>query len=203
MILFLSFTWAGFISSLSVVFSTNPVYSALYLILTFFISSCLLVFFGLEFLPIIVVVIYVGAVAVLFLFVLLMLNIKTAENKQVAFAIIPVLTIFLLLFGSIFYLLLSLEILPLFSNFLASFYITDFIEFTTFDFFSNISSLFNISSLGGSIFTRYLYSFLLSGIILLLAMLSTITITLQRNFSSKSQLIYNQVLANQKNIEFI
>ena len=203
MVLFLSFISIGFISAFSVVFSTNPIYSVLYLILSFVISSFFLIFFGLEFIPIVMIVIYVGAVAILFLFVVLMLNIKTAENQQISFAILPSAVIFALIFFSVYYLLLNLQIPTVFTSILSSFYTIDFLEFSNFSFFHNISGLFNTPSIGCSIFTRYLYSFLLSGIILLLAMLSTITLTLQRSFSSKSQLVYDQVLVSQKNLRFV
>jgi NADH:ubiquinone oxidoreductase subunit 6 (subunit J) len=74
---------SAIISSLSVVLSQNPVYSVIALVLVFFNFSCLSIMLGLEFIPINLLVIYCGAIAILFLFVILTLNIKIAElNKQ-------------------------------------------------------------------------------------------------------------------------
>jgi NADH-quinone oxidoreductase subunit J len=104
----LFYFFSGFCISCSffVVFSKNPVYSVFFLILTFCNVSSLLFLLRLEFLPIIFIVIYVGAIAVLFLFVMMMLNIKVAQIKKdnvhyvflgFVFAIIFILELFFLL----------------------------------------------------------------------------------------------------------
>ena len=80
--LFYLFSGLATISTLMVVISKNPVFAVLFLILSFFNLSVLLFLLGLEFLPITFLIVYVGAIAVLFLFVLIMLNIKTAELRE-------------------------------------------------------------------------------------------------------------------------
>jgi NADH-quinone oxidoreductase subunit J len=80
--LFLLFGSLGIISALMVIFSKNPVFSVLFLILSFFNLSVLLLLLGLDFLPITFLIVYVGAIAVLFLFVLIMLNIKISELRE-------------------------------------------------------------------------------------------------------------------------
>ena len=82
LLLFYFFGCLGIGSSMMVVLSRNPVFSVLFLILSFFNISALLFLLELEFLPIVFLVVYVGAVAVLFLFVLMMLNIKLAELRE-------------------------------------------------------------------------------------------------------------------------
>ena len=76
------FSSLALISGTMVIASRNPIYSVLFLILTFFNLSCLLFILNIEFLPILFLIVYVGAIAVLFLFVLIMLNIKLSELKE-------------------------------------------------------------------------------------------------------------------------
>ena len=76
------FSSLALISGTMVISSRNPIYSVLFLILTFFNLSCLLFILNIEFLPILFLIVYVGAIAVLFLFVLIMLNIKLSELKE-------------------------------------------------------------------------------------------------------------------------
>jgi NADH-quinone oxidoreductase subunit J len=78
------YLFSGFavLSAFFVIFSKNPVFSVLFLIFTFTNVSCLLFLFNFEFLPVIFLIVYVGAIAVLFLFVLMMLNIKYAELQE-------------------------------------------------------------------------------------------------------------------------
>ena len=93
------------ISAFFVIFSKNPVFSVLFLIFTFANVTCILFMFNLEFLPISFVIIYVGAIAVLFLFVLMMLNIKFAELTENTTNNLPFVLVFSLLFlAEIFYL---------------------------------------------------------------------------------------------------
>ena len=111
--------FSGFsvICSLMVVSAKNPIHSVLFLILTFFNLSCLLFILNVEFLPLLFLIVYVGAIAVLFLFVLIMLNIKLSElkegSKQYFFIALIFGIIFGLntLFGSIIIILTSLYIL--------------------------------------------------------------------------------------------
>ena len=81
-ILFFIFSFIGLVSAFSVISSVNPVHSVLFLVLSFLCFSGLLFLLGLEFIPIILVIIYVGAVAVLFLFVVMMLDIKIAARNN-------------------------------------------------------------------------------------------------------------------------
>ena len=107
--------FAGFavLSSFFVILSKNPVFSVLFLIFTFTNVSCLLFLFNFEFLPVIFLIVYVGAIAVLFLFVLMMLNIKLAELKENYWMLIPLIAIFSFILFLEFSFLMRAEFYPL------------------------------------------------------------------------------------------
>ena len=96
--LFVFFSAFCLVSAVFVIWTKNPVFSVLFLIFTFFNVSAVLFLFNFEFLPIAFLVVYVGAVAVLFLFVLMMLNIKLAELIESYSMILPVGLLFCLIF---------------------------------------------------------------------------------------------------------
>ena len=89
----------GLISSMMVVLTKNPVFSILFLILCFCDVSCMLFLLEIEYLPLMFLVIYVGAIAVLFLFVIMMLNIKIAEMKENSLHFLPIVIIFSVIFS--------------------------------------------------------------------------------------------------------
>lgn len=196
LVLFYLFAGLGVISSLMVVISKNPVFSVLFLILSFFNLSVLLFLLGLEFLPITFLIVYVGAIAVLFLFVLIMLNIKISELKEGTRHYLPI-SIFL---GFIFFFeiftIFYFEFTPLGLSgvsvgFLQEFFllINSSFEFSVWSFKGS-----NIFIIAEVFFTTYAYLFVLLGFILLLAMMGTIVLTLQKRFTVRSQQIYKQVL---------
>jgi NADH-quinone oxidoreductase subunit J len=111
--LFYIFSSLAILSSFMVILSKNPVYSVLFLILSFCNVSSLLFLLQLEFLPISFLVIYVGAIAVLFLFVMMMLNIKLAELKDDSFHYIPIALLFALAFIFELLILFRSEFVPL------------------------------------------------------------------------------------------
>ena len=78
-ILFHSFGFLAIINGVSVITAKNPVHSVFYLVLSFISASLLLILLGVEFLPVVFMIVYVGAIAILFLFVVMMLNIKLVE----------------------------------------------------------------------------------------------------------------------------
>ena len=88
-LLFYTFAFLGFLSSVMVISSKNPVHSVFFLILVFCFSSCLLLLLTVDFLSIIFIVVYVGAIAVLFLFVVMMLNIRLAQVAESFIRYIP------------------------------------------------------------------------------------------------------------------
>jgi NADH-quinone oxidoreductase subunit J len=125
--LFYFFLSLAVLSSLLVILSPNPVYSVLFLILSFCNVSSLLFLLRLEFLPISFLVIYVGAIAVLFLFVMMMLNIKLTELKDESFHFAPIAFIFTVTFLVELFVLFRSEFVPLIlSNSFHITFLTDF-----------------------------------------------------------------------------
>src|SRR6056297_513177 len=104
-IIFYSIVTICLLSSLIVILSRNPVYSILFLVLTFVNVSFILFFLELEYLPLIFIVVYVGVLAVLFLFVMMMLNIRVTELKEKNLHLLPAALLLsaLFLFPNIFY----------------------------------------------------------------------------------------------------
>jgi NADH:ubiquinone oxidoreductase subunit 6 (subunit J) len=139
--------------------------------------------FNLEFLPISLVVIYVGAIAVLFLFVLMMLNIKFAELTNNSISNLPFAIIFSLAFIIEFFYLLKFEFFSLqLTNDALELFIFEFSKSFSIDQsflnFCQLSS--NIQVVSFALFNNYLYSFFLSSLVLLLAMVGTIALTLKK-----------------------
>ena len=196
-LIFIFFSSSALISAIMVILSKNPVNSVLFLVLTFCNVTSLLFTLELEFIPISFIVIYVGAIAVLFLFVIMMLNIKLAELKENNKHLVPIAIFFSLLFLSEILLIIQADfnaILLIKKEHLI------FISEYTSMFFLNLSCIHwflelpNISFIGQILFTEFAKAFVVAGDILLLAMLGAIILTLQKKFISKSQNIYTQVL---------
>jgi len=200
--LFYFFSSLSILTSLFVITTKNPVFSILFLILSFANVSCLLFLFNFEFLPIAFLVIYVGAIAVLFLFVLMMLNIKLAELQENYSSFIPVAAVF----GVVF----LVELLFLFrAEFVfldvpsqnSLFFLSEFIEVSSnnlsFSHFFGLNS--NLKTIAFSIFNDHLFAFLIAGYILLLALVVAIILTIQKSFVSKTQNVYSQILADYNN----
>jgi NADH:ubiquinone oxidoreductase subunit 6 (subunit J) len=153
--------------------------------------------FNFEFLPISFLVVYAGAIAVLFLFVLMMLNIKLAELQENYSSLVPLTVIFSIIFLVEFILLFRAE-LPLINNVNEELFSFLFDIATTQK--TNFTLLFglapNLKSIAMPLFADYLLCFILAGYILLLAMLAAIVLTIQKAFVSKSQNVYIQVMAD-------
>jgi len=199
--IFYFFASFSLLCSFMVILSRNPIHSVLFLILTFFNLSCLLFILNVEFLPILFLIVYVGAIAVLFLFVLIMLNIKLSELKEGTKQYLIITLIFGLIFSLESLVLLNINFIPLnlpeiplikIKESLLSFNFC--FDFSTWCFKSS-----NTTSLGELFFSSFAYLFVVLGFILLLAMIGTITLTLRKNFTSKSQAVYTQVLRDSNN----
>ena len=162
-------------SAVMVVTSRNPVHSVLFLILAFVNASGLFMLLGAEFLAMILIVVYVGAVAVLFLFVIMMLDVDFAELRRGASQYLPVG----LLIGAVFLAELLLVAGGYVMNPALSKAITSPIP-------GNVS---NTEALGLVLYTRYIHYFQLSGMILLVAMIGAIVLTLRHKPSVKRQSI--------------
>jgi NADH-quinone oxidoreductase subunit J len=200
--LFIIFSAFSLTSSFFVIWTKNPIFSVLFLIFSFFNVSTLLFLLNFEFLPITFLIVYVGAVAVLFLFVLMMLNIKLAELLENYYSVVPIGILFAFLFFYQLVFLFRFEF-ELFNNFdkFSLYFLTDVLNTTNIKLnFTEISLMFsNIKTIAFSLFTTFLCHFLVAGVILLLAMLASIVLTLQKLFVSKNQNIYKQILKDHNN----
>jgi NADH-quinone oxidoreductase subunit J len=166
-------------SAFMVIASKNPVHSVLYLILAFVNAAGLFVLLGAEFLAMILIVVYVGAVAVLFLFVVMMLDVDFAELKQGVLQYLPIG----MLIGGIF----LAELLLVVGAWAIGPGVPQAIT-------APISpKVPNIEAIGLVLYTRYVYFFEAAGIILLVAMVGAIVLTLQHRVRVRRQNIPEQV----------
>ncbi len=167
-------------SGAMVISSRNPVHSVLFLILAFFNAAGLFVLMGAEFLAMILVVVYVGAVAVLFLFVVMMLDINFVELRQGFIRYLPVgATIGLVLLAELVLVTGAWTVAPdLPTAFSAP--------------IPPVGEVTNTHALGGLLYTRYVYLFQAAGVILLIAMIGAIVLTLRSREGVKRQSIEAQ-----------
>ena len=161
--------------------SSNPVHSVLFLILTFCEASSILFLFNVDFLGLLFIIIYVGAIAVLFLFVVMMLNVKVYQMKT--FSSLPLL----ILGAFIFFLQLSLSLNNTFSNLNNPFIPDNFIFFKSFD------NLNNLDVFGQVLYNYFIPCFLLAGLVLLVAMIGAIVLTLTFTSKKKNELVFKQL----------
>ena len=174
-------------SALMVIASKNTVHAVFFLILDFISVGCLFIMIGAEFLGMIMLIVYVGAVAVLFLFVVMMLNV--AEQKQSWFrglksTHIPV--------GLIVSIIILLEVLVVIGGWK---YKENFISTDSIIVDSNLS---NTHQLGSVLYTDYIYLFQIAGIILLLSMVGAIVLTYRKREGVKRQSYINQISRESK-----
>ena len=181
-LLFYIFSLTIIASALMVIFSKQPINSVLFLIFSFINASGLFLLAGAEFLALIIVIVYVGAVAVLFLFVIMMLDFNPDTIKQETKKYLPVgLFIGFVLFLEIILMMYSPE---LFSN---EFKIIGRVVET---------NLTNTEILGNLIYTDYFLQFQMAGFILLVAMIGAIVLTLRHRDYVRRQNINDQVSRN-------
>lgn len=194
--LFIIFSAFSLTSSIFVVWTKNPIFSVLFLIFSFFNVAAILFLFNFEFLPITFLVIYVGAVAVLFLFVLMMLNIKLAELIGTYYNVPLSFFIGVIVFYQLLVLLrFDFEFFDTL-DYLSVTFLLDFTNVTVVQAkFFNLSCAFsNIKMIAFALFSDFLLHFLIAGLVLLLAMLAAIVLSLQKVFLVKNQNVYNQIL---------
>jgi len=171
------------ISSIMVISARNPVHSVLFLILAFFNAAGLLILMEMEFLSLIFIVVYVGAIAVLFLFVVMMLNVKISEVEDEVLQYLPVGGTIGLIFLFLIFFIIEGDFVS-FNGQANSIYL---------DWFQQVDVVSNIETLGQVLYTEYLVYFLLAGVILLVAMVGAIVLTMSTRTSLRRQLIFQQV----------
>ena len=182
-IFFYVFSFIAIVSAIMVTVSKNTVHSVFFLILDFISISCLFIMVGAEFLGMIMLIVYVGAVAVLFLFVVMMLNVAQQKNQwllsQASSGHIPV--------GLIISALIFFELIIVIGGWK---YKPDLFTSNSLSITSEIS---NTHSLGQVLYTDYIHIFQISGMILLIAMIGAIVLTFRQREGVKKQSYIKQI----------
>ena len=182
-IFFYTFSIIAVVSAIMVTVSKNTVHSVFFLILDFISISCLFIMIGAEFLGMIMLIVYVGAVAVLFLFVVMMLNVAQQKNQWFASAAsskhIPVgLIISTIIFFELIIVIGGWKYKP---------------EIFDINNSLKVSDLSNTHSLGQVLYTDYIHIFQISGMILLVAMVGAIVLTFRQRSNVKRQSYLKQI----------
>jgi len=165
-------------SAIAVIFARNPVHSVLWLIVAFFNAAGLMLLLGAEFIAMLVVIVYVGAVAVLFLFVVMMLDIDFASLRSGFTRNLPFgILIALVLLGEIVVAALGWKAGPAMSG----------------RHIAATPAIPNIVALGQLLYSRYLFPFEIAGLILLVAMIGAIVLTHRERRDTRPQKVWRQV----------
>jgi len=180
---FYFFSTIAVFAAIMVIVSRNTVYSVFFLILVFISISILFIMIGAEFLGMIMLIVYVGAVAVLFLFVVMMLNItEQLTERSSRKGLINNISV-----GSIIGVIIFLELLVVIGGWK---YKGTFVSLSTTNLNLDIS---NTHALGNILYTDYIHLFQISGMILLIAMIGAITLTFSKRENIKRQSYFNQI----------
>ena len=181
-IFFYIFSIIAVISAIMVTVSKNTVHSVFFLILDFISISCLFIMIGAEFLGMIMLIVYVGAVAVLFLFVVMMLNVAQQKNQwfisEENSGHIPV--------GLLISAIIFFELIIVIGGWK---YKPDLVSSMSLE----VSDISNTHSIGYVLYTDYIHLFQLSGMILLVAMIGAIILTYRKREGLKRQSYFNQI----------
>ena len=188
LLFFYFFSFIAIVSSVMVISSKNTVHSVFFLILDFISISCLFIMVGAEFLGMIMLIVYVGAVAVLFLFVVMMLNVaqqgkELSENIN-TYSYLPI--------GLIVGLIIFFELIIVVGGWK---YKPEVLSVNSISVNQNIT---NTHSIGNVLYTDYIHLFQLSGMILLVAMIGAIVLTFEKKSGIKRQSYIEQISRDKK-----
>ena len=178
-LVFYLFSFITIASSIAVISARNTIHAVFFLILDFVSVSCLFIMMGAEYLGMLTLIVYVGAVAVLFLFVVMMLNVNYSDLKSGFLSYLP--------FGGLIGIVLIIEIGLMIGTWK---YRDTFIKTSEIKINSDLS---NTEAIGNVLYTEYLHYFQISGLILLVAMIGAILLTYRRKDNLKRQDITTQV----------
>jgi NADH-quinone oxidoreductase subunit J len=185
-------------SAFFVISSKNPIYSILWLILTFCNATAMLIILQLEFLAIMLIIIYVGAIAILFLFVVMMIDIDVISHQGSKSEYF--------IMGSLVSGFLLFELFTVFKNSIVP--LNPETQFTTKyenaqAFQAKLDTVHNIETIGRLLYTDYFAFYLIAGIILLVALMGAVSLTIVEKPEAKIQNVYLQVKRNSKNAIFL
>ncbi|MBI1276108.1 NADH-quinone oxidoreductase subunit J [bacterium] len=178
-ILFYLFAALLILGGLTVVTTKKPVHAVLMLIFCFFNAAALFLLIGAEYLAMTLVIVYVGAVAILFLFVVMMLDVNLVSVKQGFNRMLPLGLVMLAGFVALVYERLSPDIKKIPAG-------------------AATDGVTNVHAIGAQLYTSYIYPFQLSGLILLVAMVGAIMLTLRHRKDVRRQVVRKQVMRKKK-----
>lgn len=177
---FYLFSGVAIASAVMVISARNPVHSVLFLILAFFNAAGLFILMGAEFLGMILVVVYLGAVTVLFLFVVMMLDINVSQMREGFLQYLPI--------GATIGLILLVELFMVLGGWAISPEAAQVAQVPT----PPPEQVSNTAALGNVLYTKYIYLFQAAGIVLLVAMIGAIVLTLRTRSGVKRQSLREQ-----------
>jgi len=198
-LLFYIFSSLALVSGGLVVSARNPMHSILFLVLVFCNSAGLLLLLETEFLAMLFLIVYVGAIAILFLFVVMMLNVRITELKESILRYIPVGGLILIIF--LFEVLLTFDwcLIRLSSvstlNSINQIFLS-YPELNLVVWTNNINPVTNIEAIGELLFTYYFYAFFMASMILLVAMIGAILLTMRKQYNVRRQEVFDQTFNN-------
>jgi len=185
LILFYLFSFILIASSLVVVASRNTIHSVMFLILAFLNAAALFILLGAEFISMLLIIVYVGAIAVLFLFVVMMLNVDKKDLKPQINRHLPILILLAAIMFLEIFLIIKFSTIK---------------SFETKSIFPTPNDISNVNALGNVLYTDFILPFQLSGAILFVAMIGAIVLTIRDETRFiKKQKIYDQVSRNRAN----
>jgi len=191
--LFYLFSSIALISASLVITSRNPIHSVLFLILVFCNATGVLLLLQVEFLAMLFLMVYVGAIAVLFLFVVMMLNIRLSELNESILRYLPVGGFIGLIFLCEIFLLVESDLTPFYQTSLLA---PGLVQESTDLWFSLLGGTTNIASIGHVLYTYFFYFFLLASMILLVAMIGAIVLTINKRTGVRKQDFFQQTSRN-------
>lgn len=183
-ILFYGFAALCLVMSIMVISAKNPIHSVFYLVLVFLNGAGLFILLGVEFLGIIFIIVYVGAIAILFLFIVMMLNIKLVELNENMLRYLPIGALMAIIFFFEIFLLIDNDLISL------NYHSSKDLFITSWD--SHFINFSNLETLGLHLYTLYFPLFWMASLILLVAMIGAIVLTLHSQVHVKSQEVFKQ-----------
>nr|AGH24291.1 NADH dehydrogenase subunit 6 [Reclinomonas americana ATCC 50633] len=185
-ILFYFFSFLALSSATFVIASSNSIHSVLFLVLVFCTTSALLILIEAEFIAMVFIMVYVGAIAVLFLFVVMMLNVRLVQFNTSMLKYLPLGGVIGLIFLLELFLIIDSDLIPLFGLNIEQ-------NTTVFQWADKINAVTNVEAIGKILYTHYFYLFLLAGMILLVAMIGAIVLTMYKRVGVRRQDINEQL----------
>ena len=192
--LIICFLFLMVLNSIMVISSQNSIHSVLFLVLNFVVAAGILLLLEREFMALIFLIIYVGAISVLFVFVVMMLDIKITGDKKDFIKYFPI--------GSLISILFLFEMVyVIFGCFKENAYKTSFYNNFYTNWFLHVDTLNDIEALGQVIYTHFVIQFLVAGLILLLSVVAAVVLTKNIRINQpKKQSLFRQISRNYKSV---